>query len=173
MRVKTELKIVALVFVALSSSALAWTDNNPTTIRKSDMDELRTYINAIRANVGLSAYSWTDSVVAAGSAIKRTYFQDMRTALEAVATATGSTAPQWGDTLAAGNTIKLLYITGTRSNITVLNTTINSWYCCGSYGGQNTGSVGACPGSDDSGCGTIDCDGLNYYFTEGSGSPTR
>ena len=68
--------------------------------------------------------------------------------------------------------MRLLHIVGPRSNITALNTTVNSWYCCGSYGDANTGSVGACPGTDDSACGTIDCDGLNYYFTEGSASPT-
>ena len=139
---------------------------------KIDLTELRTYIDAIRTNIGLSAYSWTDSTLTGNTMFKLAHFQDLRTAIEAVATASGATASQWGDTLASGGVMRLLHIVGPRSNITALNTTVNSWYCCGSYGGANTGSVGACPGTDDSACGTIDCDGLNYYFTEGSASPT-
>ena len=161
---------VSVVLIAVPS--FAWTNNNPVEIMKIDLTELRTYIDAIRTNIGLSAYSWTDSTLTGNTMFKLAHFQDLRTAIEAVATASGATASQWGDTLASGGVMRLLHIVGPRSNITALNTTVNSWYCCGSYGGANTGSVGACPGTDDSACGTIDCDGLNYYFTEGSASPT-
>src|SRR3989338_355984 len=161
---------VSVVLIAVPS--FAWTNNNPVEIMKIDLTELRTYIDAIRTNIGLSAYSWTDSTLTGNTMFKLAHFQELRTAIEAVATASGATASQWGDTLASGGVMRLLHIVGPRSNITALNTTVNSWYCCGSYGGANTGSVGACPGTDDSACGTIDCDGLNYYFTEGSASPT-
>jgi len=45
----------------------------------------------------------------------------------------------------------------------------NGWIGAGGTPGELVCPDGA--GSDDSACGIIDCDGLNYYFTEGDPSP--
>jgi len=46
----------------------------------------------------------------------------------------------------------------------------NGWMGVGGTAGELVCPDGA--GSDDPACGIIDCDGLNYYFTEGDPSPT-
>src|SRR3989338_11164732 len=137
-------KIIVCVFVMfMAVPSFAWTNNNPVEIMKIDLTELRTFIDAIRTNIGMSAYSWTDSTLTGNTMFKLAHFQDLRTATEAVATTAGATASQWGDTLASGGEMKLLHIVGPRANITALNATVNSWYCCGSYGGGGGGGAGA------------------------------
>src|SRR3989338_2672633 len=105
-------KNIICVFVSVTLMAMpsfAWTNDNPVEIMKIDMTELRTYISAIRSDIGLSSYSWTDSTLTGNTLFKLAHFQDLRTATEAVATASSATAPQWSDTLASGGGMRLLH----------------------------------------------------------------
>jgi len=154
-----------------------WTDPTitagETLIRKVHMDELRSEINTNETDIGLTTTSWTDSVITAGETlIRAVHFTEARDAIVGIFNKILETPPIWTDaTLTPGETIiRKTHLDELRTEITNAYNLINAKKCCGSYGGSNTGSAGACPGTDDSACGTIDCSG--WYIQTGDESPS-
>jgi subtilisin family serine protease len=104
----------------------AFTDNTLTpgvhSLRAIHIGELRTRINALRAQYGLSAASWTDATLGSTVSVKAVHLTEMRTALNAVYSALSRTPPAYTEpTLVAGSTvIKAVHITELRSALMAL-----------------------------------------------------
>ena len=84
------------------------------------MNELRTAVNAMRAAAALSAFSFTDPVITAGTTKwKAVHVNELRSALDAARAAIGLPAISWTDpTLTAGNTrIKGAHVTELRNGV--------------------------------------------------------
>jgi 6-phosphogluconolactonase len=90
------------------------------TIKAVHILELRTRIDAVRAQFGLGPFSYTDPKLVDGfSDIRAVHVNDLRTALADVYTATGTTQPEYTDpTLTIGTTImKFAHITELRAAV--------------------------------------------------------
>ncbi len=164
--IKILLPVIILLFIL--TTIYAWTDNqitSNTSIKKSQVNELRAAIDDARRDVGLANYSWTDPVLNTSSYVRVAHFNETRTAIEQIYSRVGVGIPIWNGILNSSSIIRIIDIVGPRDNLTFINNTITSYSCCGKYGGVNTGSAGACPGTDDSVCGTIGCSG--WYTSSG------
>ena len=78
-----------------------------TVIRAVHIIELRSDIDTLRSDAGLSASVWTDpTLTPRTSTIRAAHVAEMRTALSAVYTTCGQSAPSYTDpTLTAGQTV--------------------------------------------------------------------
>jgi uncharacterized repeat protein (TIGR03803 family) len=82
------------------------------TARVAHITELRARIDALRVGVGLAPYTYSDSVLVAGTTvIKAQHIIDLRTALSQAYTAAGVTPPSYTDSaIAPGVPIKTVHV---------------------------------------------------------------
>lgn len=96
-----------------------------TMLKAVHLTELRARIDALRARFGLTAFAWTDSLLAGGLA-RAIHVQELRTALRAayaaaIAAALPVTQPSFADDpLSAGTPIKALHIEQLRAAVLLL-----------------------------------------------------
>jgi flagellar hook assembly protein FlgD len=89
-----------------------------TTVRASQILELRGIANSARAAAGLAPATWTHPALAAGSPITKEDFLDVRTAINAVLTQLGLTPPPYTDpALPSGTIIKKAHLDEMRMRI--------------------------------------------------------
>lgn len=107
---------------ASKATATAPTDpptftNNPLAagveVKAIHITELRAAINALRARLGMSAYSWSESI-AAGVYIKAAHILEMRTALDQTL---GAPSPSYAAGLAQGQPILAVHIQELRDRV--------------------------------------------------------
>jgi hypothetical protein len=77
----------------------------PTLIRPLHITELRAAINAARASVGQTAFTFTDPSLGAGAKIKAVHVTELRTALAPVLSAIAVTPSYTDPTIVAGTTV--------------------------------------------------------------------
>ncbi|HYC58509.1 MAG TPA: CHRD domain-containing protein [Thermoanaerobaculia bacterium] len=115
---------VAAVFT-LASTSIAFTDDplSPglTKVKGVHITELRTIINALRANNSLGTFTFTDPSLAAGTTIKAVHVTELRAALAAVYTQRGRAVPTWSDpTLTNAQTVKALPVSELRMAVRLI-----------------------------------------------------
>jgi hypothetical protein len=93
-----------------------------STIRAIHITELRQRINAVRAHLGLTAYSFTDPTLAAGlTTAKALHITDLRTALSQAYVAAGRPLPVYSaPAIGAGATIRAADITELRTAVVAI-----------------------------------------------------
>lgn len=100
---------------------VAFTDDpllaGSTTVKAVHVTELRSRINAVRALVGLSQFSWTNpTLTVANTFVSAIHITEMRTALKEAFAAAGRPEPTFTDpALSAGNPIRAVHISDLRS----------------------------------------------------------
>lgn len=100
-----------------------WTDNptvtaGATPVKAVHISELRSRIDTLRIDAGLTTYLWTDNPLTVGTAAKAQHIADLRTALSQVYTTCGQVVPTWTDNpLGAGVAIKAQHINELRSAV--------------------------------------------------------
>ncbi len=95
-----------------------------TRVRAVHFRELRTWIDAVRAQAGLRAFAWTDRTLTSRvTPIRRVHLTELRIALDAAYTAAGQRAPTYTDArVTAGTTpIRRRHITELRSAVLALD----------------------------------------------------
>lgn len=110
----------------------------PTPIKAIHITELRDAINALRALLGLPAYSWAESV-SAGVSVKKDHILEMRTALDQ---ALGAPAGGYSAGLAVGQPILAVHIQELRDRIKA------SWSVSIQIPRDGFNSLGYSPGSN-------------------------
>jgi hypothetical protein len=104
----------------------SFTDDTLTSrvhyLRAVHVNELRTRINALRAQYGLATASWTDAALGSTVSAKAVHVAEMRSALSTVYSALSRTPPAYTDpTLVVGSAvIKVVHITELRSAVMAL-----------------------------------------------------
>jgi hypothetical protein len=88
----------------------------PVTIKRLHVEQLRTAVQAVRANAGLSAFAFTDPALT-GLEVKAVHFQQLRTALGAARTPLGLTALSATNPLTAGTLIRAVDLNELRSGV--------------------------------------------------------
>jgi len=93
-----------------------------TTVKTVHVVELRTRINTVRGQNGLSAFTWTDSVLTQGiTPVRAAHVRELRAALNEAYVAAARPAPEYTDAIAAGSTpIRALYLEELRSALVAL-----------------------------------------------------
>ncbi len=92
-----------------------------TVVKAAQITELRARTNALRATVGLAAFSWTDSTLTATSSlVKAAHITELRTALAAAYVAAGIPPPTFTDPSLVGVAVKALHIAQIRMAIAAL-----------------------------------------------------
>jgi hypothetical protein len=92
-----------------------------TTIQAVHFNELRGRIDTLRADLMLSAFTWTGTLVAGSTAVLAVHVTEMRSALAAAYTAAMKMQPTYTDPgLAAGTVIKAVHITELRDAVEAL-----------------------------------------------------
>ncbi|MCF7861080.1 hypothetical protein K9M79_02455 [Candidatus Woesearchaeota archaeon] len=174
------LSLLATFSILIASSVafaeFTWTDSSVTEytpIQKVHISELRSNINYVRGDIGMGGYTFTDDPLGDFTPISITHFTQPRLAINPIYASIGISAPSWGSAPASMGMINRLHLTEPRAKLDSVHNTILSYTCCGSYGYSgvptDTGSVGSCPGVDDSACGIIDCS-LRYTSTGTEGA---
>jgi hypothetical protein len=97
-------------------------DLTGVSVKAVHVSELRTRINASRANRGLAAFAWTDPSLGQGSTpVRALHIQELRAALNEAYARSGRAVPQYTDAIAAGvTTIKAAHITELRSAVVAM-----------------------------------------------------
>jgi hypothetical protein len=89
-----------------------------TLIKAAHLNELRTYINQLRHQLGLAPFTFTDTLTAGVTQVKVLHVTELRTALDAVYDALGLAHYSYTDpVLTAGTMIKQVHIAQIRSAI--------------------------------------------------------
>jgi len=94
-----------------------------TPIRAIHFTQLRTRIDALRRDAGLTPFRWTDPVLRAGvTPVELVHLLELREALAAAYVAAGRSAPRWTDAApSAGSTpIRAAHVTELRAAVLVL-----------------------------------------------------
>ena len=114
-------------FTVTVAAAGTFTDDpirpGSTPVRAIHFTELRTRIDALRREAGLSPFAWTDPVLTAGvTPVRLAHLLELREALAAAYAGAGPAAPVWTDaTPAAGATlIRAVHLTELRAAVTAL-----------------------------------------------------
>lgn len=91
-----------------------------STVLATDLTQLRTAVNVMRTYYGLSAATWTDSTITAGTTIvKAVHFKELQTAISQILSVQGQTTVSW-ENIAAGGKIKASHINQIREVIEIL-----------------------------------------------------
>lgn len=90
-------------------------------IRAGHFSQLRSLIDNLRIDAGLSAYSWRDGSLSSGQAVKKNHIDDLRTAISEVYTTCGRATPSWTDSaITAGVTpVKATHINEIRQAVRI------------------------------------------------------
>jgi uncharacterized repeat protein (TIGR01451 family) len=89
-----------------------------TKMRALHINELRNAVNAVRAAAGLAPWSFTDSPLAAGMAVRPVHFMEMRSALDEARALLGLISLGYGEaTIPAGSTIKAAHVRELRAGV--------------------------------------------------------
>lgn len=85
-------------------------------VKATHLAELRTAVNAVRAQAGLSAATFTDAT-AAGLVVKAVHVTELRTALDQARTALGLSTGGWTDSSLTGVVIKAVHFQEIRNRV--------------------------------------------------------
>jgi glucose/arabinose dehydrogenase len=92
------------------------------TIRAVHITQLRTRVDALRAQVALPPFAWTDTSLAPGAIVKAVHVAELRLALQQAYVADGQPAPTFSDTTLVPQTtvIKAIHIAELRDAVLAL-----------------------------------------------------
>jgi hypothetical protein len=94
--------------------------NDPLTagllVRSVHLSELRTAVDAVRAQAGMNAVNWTDAA-ASGVIVKATHIAQLRSSLDQAMTALGLTTGGWTDASLTGVRIKAAHLQEIRNRV--------------------------------------------------------
>jgi beta-glucanase (GH16 family) len=91
-----------------------------TTIRAVHVAQLRTRVNAVRRQFGISEVKWMEELAAGATAVRADHFIELRAALLSAYKVAGHPAPDFDSSLAVGNPVKAVHVTELRSAVAAL-----------------------------------------------------